>query len=363
MDWRPNIRIETNRRLTPRIRPRKRALTVSVLALAALTMSYGGIAVTRLPLDLVATNTAATTGWTSQPPLNLARAGHDVATVDGRILALGGFDPTEPDVFNSMEGRRVSGTGTWHTLAPMPTARANPAAAELGGAVYVSGGFSNEGPILDVVERYNPSGGTWTASTNLPVPRAAAGSAGLGGLLYVAGGYVPAGDADAVTASVVAFDPTKRTWTSVAPLATARARLRLVATGGHLYAIGGQSAEDNTLSTVERYDPRSNKWTTVAAMNQDRGLPGAVAVNHGTDHLIVVVGGCQFVSGQLLGLRPTTEVYNTATDKWHLLQVQLPSGRCSLGAATDADGRVLAIGGAIDMNGPTATAAVDALQL
>jgi Kelch motif len=98
-------------------------------------VSYGVIAVMRPPLDLVATNTAATIGWTSQPPLTLARIGHNVATVDGRILAVGGFDPNKPDVFNSMEGRRVSGTGTWQTLAPMPTARANSAAAELGDAV------------------------------------------------------------------------------------------------------------------------------------------------------------------------------------------------------------------------------------
>jgi N-acetylneuraminic acid mutarotase len=129
----------------------------------------------------------------------------------------------------------------------------------------------------------------------------AAGAAALGNLLYVAGGLVTAGpDGEEITASVLAYSPAMQRWTPVAPMPTARWRLRLVAAGGQLYAIGGQSRTGTTLSTVERYDPNTDTWTTVAAMNQDRGVPGAVAVSRGLQRFIVVVGGCRFTNGQRL---------------------------------------------------------------
>jgi N-acetylneuraminic acid mutarotase len=338
---------------------------LALMSLVVLAVSYGGLGNLHPRFDLAASNAVVPApGWAERPPVQVARIGLDVATVGGDILAIGGFDPNEPDVFASVEDHQVAGTLPWHTIAAMPTARANPAAAELGGAVYVAGGFTND-QTLDVVERFDPLTGSWSESTRLPVPRGAAAAASLGGLLYVAGGSIPVtAKDDEITASVVAFNPRTKSWTTVAPMPTARWRLRLVAAGGNLYAIGGQSPDGNTLSTVERYDPRSNTWTAVAPMNQDRGVPGAVAVNHGSDHLIVVVGGCQFANGQLLALRQSTEVYNLATGQWQLLKAQLPHATCSLGSAVDADGTVLAIAGGIEVDGTvTATAEVDALTL
>jgi N-acetylneuraminic acid mutarotase len=111
---------------------------------------------------------------------------------------------------------------------------------------------------------------------------------------------------------------------------------------------------------VERYDPKADTWTAVASMTQDRGVPGVVVIKTS----IVVVGGCQFVGGQLRTLRRTAEIYNLNTGQWLPVAAQLPHGRCSLGAATTSDGSVLAIGGADDATGaPAATAEVDALKL
>jgi N-acetylneuraminic acid mutarotase len=334
-----------------------------LLSLVALGLSYGGFSETGPRLDLTAASaTIRPTGWIQQPSIQVPRVGLDVATVNGQILAVGGFDPAKPHVFASVEAHQVTGNLPWRTITPMPTARANAAAAELGGAVYVAGGFTDE-ETVDVVERYDPATGSWSRSPALPDPRGAAGAASLGGLLYVAGGLIPVSPTeDQITASVVAFNPATQQWTKVAPMPTARWRLRLVAANGDLYAIGGQSPEGNTLSTVERYDPRSNTWTSVAPMNQDRGVPGVVAVNHGLGRVVVVVGGCQFVAGQLVSLRSSTEVYDLDTGKWRLLPAQLPHATCSLGAAADTDGTVLAIAGATaDKGTVTATAEVDAL--
>jgi N-acetylneuraminic acid mutarotase len=161
---------------------------------------------------------------------------------------------------------------------------------------------------------------------------------------------------------MIAFDPGERTWTPAAPMPTARSQFRLVVAGHQLYAIGGVSADGNSLTTVERYEPRTNRWKTLAPMHVARRAPGVVAVRHGSDTLIVAVGGCDNVDGRLLGFLDTTEVYSVRTGKWRLLPALLPGGRCSLTAAAEAGGTVLAIGGATNFANPLATAEVLAIR-
>jgi N-acetylneuraminic acid mutarotase len=184
------------------------------------------------------------------------------------------------------------------------------------------------------------------------------GAAELNGRLYVAGGLVFRAGTDVVSAAVYAFDPAGQRWTAVAPMPTPRWRLRLVNAGGLLYAIGGLGADGRTLSTVERYDPRTNTWSTVRPMREARAVPG-VTVAGGR---IVVVGGIRFEPATQL-LR-TTEVFDPRTGGWLVVATLLPHGRASLVCAVEADGTVLAIGGATDATTPpSATAAVDALRL
>jgi hypothetical protein len=139
---------------------------------------------------------------------------------------------------------------------------------------------------------------------------------------------------------------------------------RLVAAGDYLYAIGGATASGDSAATVTRYDPGTGRWTGVTPMTQARTVPGATVVGVGRDARIAVVAGCQFAAGSLVQFRRTTEVYDPIAGKWRLLSAQLPTGRCSLAAATEVDGTVLAIGGGSDIvPGGAATAAVDALRL
>ena len=51
--------------------------------------------------------------------------------------------------------------------------------------------------------------------------------------------------------------------------------------GGYLYAIGGANYDGGhtIFNSVEKYDPETDKWTTVARMNQARFGHGAVSHN------------------------------------------------------------------------------------
>jgi Kelch motif len=313
--------------------------------------------------DVTGDQAGRSSQWIARPPLRQARAGLGVAKAGRHILAIGGF---EGDIiFDVVEARRVKGTGRWRDLAPMPTARANLATAELGGLVYAIGGLNQAEVTLDVVERFNPKSGRWTRSLPLPQPRDGPGAASLDGLLYVAGGFVVPGG---TTNSVIVYDPKQNTWTSVAPMPTARERLRLVASGRYLYAIGGSAPPSGaasfgpSLTTVERYDPRSNSWATMHPMAQSRVLHCAVQTRVGNRRVLVIVGGFEFsADGTLVQARPTTEVFDFHTGRWTLLDVLLPIGRGSHDCATEADGTVLAIGGANPVAGFLAN--VDALSL
>jgi hypothetical protein len=284
--------------------------------------------------------------WSPRPSLRQARAGVNAVTVDGQILAIAGFQNDR--LFDDVEARSVTGTGTWHDVAPMPTARRHAATAALGGLAYAVGGYNQGAKPVDVVEIFNPRSGRWSKGLPLPQPRGGPGAAALDGLLYVAGGLIPLkGSGYEMANSMVAFDPARNTWRSVAPMPTARERFRLVASGAYLYAVGGFDLTGPSLSTVERYDPASDSWLTMNPMNESRVLPGVCETGVGQRRALVVVGGVEFsASGSLADFRRTTEVLDVGTGRWTLLNALLPVARGANGCATEADGTVLTIGGA-----------------
>ncbi|XP_004450261.1 kelch domain-containing protein 7A [Dasypus novemcinctus] len=63
---------------------------------------------------------------------------------------------------------------------------------------------------------------------------------------------------------VFCYNPLTGIWSEVCPLNQARPHCRLVALDGHLYAIGGEC-----LNTVERYDPRLDRWAFAPPLPND----------------------------------------------------------------------------------------------
>ncbi|KAM5248690.1 kelch domain-containing protein 7A [Ctenodactylus gundi] len=63
---------------------------------------------------------------------------------------------------------------------------------------------------------------------------------------------------------VFCYNPSTGIWSEVSPLNQARPHCRLVALEGYLYAIGGEC-----LNTVERYDPRLDRWAFAPPLPND----------------------------------------------------------------------------------------------
>ncbi|XP_060897143.1 kelch domain-containing protein 7A [Labrus mixtus] len=99
---------------------------------------------------------------------------------------------------------------------------------------------------------------------------------------------------------VFCYNPLTSIWKEISPMNVARPRCKLAALEGYIYAIGGEC-----LSSVERYDPRLDRWTFVAPLPNDTF---AVA------HHVTVCNGELFVSGGTL--RYMLLRYSPKTNTW-----------------------------------------------
>ena len=83
---------------------------------------------------------------------------------------------------------------------------------------------------------------------------------------------------------------------------------------GVIYAIGGQSGDDNetTLKSVERFDPDANKWIYVSDMNIERSSHSACVLQD----KIFVVGGINCKDQEVKEI----ECYDPIINEWTIVK-------------------------------------------
>ena len=113
---------------------------------------------------------------------------------------------------------------------------------------------------------------------------------------------------------------------------------------GNVYALGGYGTwGEPAYSSVERWDPASNVWSSVAPMSLGRLWFGSV---FGGDGLLYAIAG---------ETSKSCERYNPVTNSWSPPIADLPQPRAGVSAATDGQGLVYAIGGGPALGSPTNT--------
>ncbi len=129
-------------------------------------------------------------------------------------------------------------------------------------------------------------------------------------------------------------------WTTMAPMPTARDGLGVVAVNGKIYAIGGDAGAqifNAIFNTNEVYDPATNNWTTKAPMPTARnGFGIAIYLNK-----IYCIGG--WAAGPSFGQTGVNEVYDPLTNTW-ATKAPMPTGRGGLTASV-VNGKIYLIGG------------------
>ncbi|XP_044757483.1 kelch-like protein 5 [Coccinella septempunctata] len=230
-----------------------------------------------------------------------------IALMGDKLMVVGGRDGLK--TLNSMECLDLK-TFTWSQMPPMNTHRHGLGVALLGGTLYAVGGHDGWS-YLNTVERWDPTTRTWSFVAPMQSQRCSAGVAVLEEKLYAVGGR----ESSSCLKSMECYDPHTNKWTMCAPMMRRRSAVGVAVANGYLYAIGGQDPPSNNPSyarydCVERYDPSTDSWTTVAPMTSKKDAVAACLFGN----CLVAVGG--YDGAQYLN---TFEQYDPITNEWTLL--------------------------------------------
>jgi hypothetical protein len=189
----------------------------------------------------------------------------------------------------SSVGRYDVSSGMWHEAAPMATERVQFGLCKVScGEVYAIGGENLDDVTLATMERYDPGLDTWSAALPLPRPRYAHCACAVGDALYVLGGIEEGGEgAENTVRSVLKFDSRTQIWSEVAPMTEERFNAGACVLGGDVYIFGGKTDDNVPTSTTYRFNAETNEWAMLAPMSE-------VIFNHSVsvlDGLIYVIGG------------------------------------------------------------------------
>ena len=173
--------------------------------------------------------------------------------------------------------------------------------------------------------------GTWTTKAPMPTARAALGVGVVNNILYAVGGN----DGVSALAAVEAYDPATNTWSTKASMPTARQELSVGVVNGILYALEGANAPGNsTIAAVEAYDPATDTWSTKAFPPIASFLQGVGVVNS----TLYAVGG-----GNGATCFAANQAYDAASDTW-TVKASMSTDRVAPGAGV-VNGILFAAGG------------------
>eukprot|EP00808_Paulinella_micropora_P012576 g4598.t1 len=194
--------------------------------------------------------------------------GAALVAANRKLYAIGGFDGVS--TLKTME-RYDPRHQTWEQMASMKTERAGFAAAVANGKIYVAGGRGTDNVVsLATVTVYDLQRDRWEDAPSMSCRRWCAAGAVLDEHLYIVGGR----DGHSVWSSAERLDLRTNRWEALASMRCQRHRCAAVMLNGQLYVMGGSSEngaqQNNVLNLVEGYDPKTNRWTTLASMNHKR---------------------------------------------------------------------------------------------
>lgn len=200
--------------------------------------------------------------------------------------------------------------------------------------------------VIGTTERESPDSGSLRVVRigEMSVDRAAHQATLLEtGQVLITGGCAGRG-CDRILNLVELYDAEARSFTSVAPMTTARAgHVAAALPDGRVLVSGGWTGQGATAS-AEIYDPAANRWTAAGEMTQLRA--SHIAVPLGTGGVLMVSGG-----GGGLGDLASVEVFDPATSRFssvgrmrtnHYLATRLADGRVLMTGGQDAQGEILA---------------------
>lgn len=150
-------------------------------------------------------------------------------------------------------------TDTWAAAKSMNHARAAPAVSVVDGKIYVMGGvgwprvLNRPGPFLSSVEVFDPKNNRWTEIAEMPTPKALHTASVIDGKIYVIGGGFRGNGLPTYLSTVEVYDPETDRWTEERDIPTRRSGHKAEVINGNIYIFGGSNDVFRPLTTVEVY--------------------------------------------------------------------------------------------------------------
>ena len=300
------------------------------------------------PITMAQTTTTTPTTpesfWTAGAPMPTPRTEVTAAVLEDDIYVIGGFDESG-QVTDIVEVYNIA-NNTWsRTAAPLPEPLHHTAAASYDGKIYVVGGYTAPWSPSNRLFIYDPIQNNWQEGNPVPTARGALNVNFVNGTLYAIGG-----SSDRPLGSNEAYDPSSDTWTSKALMPTARHHAGSAVVDGKIFVIGGRiTGSLENVSVNEAYDPERDQWiTNLKAMPSKRsGIAAAASAAASSPSPSPTVNSSNiYVFG---GEEPSktfnnNEKYNAKTNKW-TSEPPMPTARHGLAAVYTEDDKIYVIGG------------------
>ena len=241
-----------------------------------------------------------------------------------------------------------SALGSWTRAPDLPHAHIGHTATLLAdGRVLIAGGIDQRGVATANAELFDPISNRWSAAASMHAARYGHGATLLAdGDVLVAGGQQSGnGSANADLASAEVYDPRANRWKTVAPMHAARPTPTAVRLhDGRVLIVGGiahppdATAPAPSPEQAEIYDPAPNAWSFAGA-----GLRplNERAVTLMPDGSVLVSGG----STEFDFATTDAELFDPQANTWQPTSASLADSRLGHTATLLRDGRVLLVGG------------------
>ncbi|XP_017344720.1 kelch-like protein 24 [Ictalurus punctatus] len=210
--------------------------------------------------------------WVSVGKLLKGRWRHKMASLCGKLYAVGGYDGHQR--LSSVECFSVF-ENMWKPVAPLLLPVSSAALASCSGKLYVISGAVTEDCNTNMVQCYDPVKDQWTQLLSCPFSQRCLNAVSLNGSIYVAGGLLNV---------LYCYSPKVDSWSKVADLPMKLENCGLTVCDGKVYILGGRDEFEAVTDRTWAFDPLSGQLTEEMPLTHSLSHHGCVTITQHLQH-------------------------------------------------------------------------------